>query len=472
MARRLIYSEKKGSTGAAASYLYVDAASAFRPLREEGGHVGGLQERVLGWARDVFLPQGFPESVSPDYLQYQFWDSVQAYCSSIAGALSLQSTLVGLGVGEGSATPLAATLSWLLKDGTGMVSSIAFAYWKGSQLDCNSKQWRLFADFTNNVNLALHLLGPFLPVPFLAVLCVSGVLTALVGVAGGSTRAALAVHQARCDNMADVSAKDGSQETLVNLAALLTNLTLLPYFTANLGVTWTTFLLCVFLHMYANYQAMRALTLHSLNRPRLLYVLGGWVKGAADSEGTADGGGDGDGVPSPAEANLNEPLLFGPAFKSDYFPLGFRVTIGHSLHWALRRCGGGGGGEAELFEAACDAFSGEQYMLCANLRHRQLHIIYRGHVTPEDELRAFVTTYLCVLNYSHLLEGTVLPPKFLAPNLPATTPTSTASEYQVMKAVRELGRQVFPSLMKSLQVQKWRIDKLHFGADEWRLIED
>lgn len=64
-----------------------------------------------------------------------------------------------------------------------------------SQLDCNSKQWRLFADVTNDVNLTLHLLGPLLPVPFLAVLCVSGVLTALVGVTGGSTRAALAVHQ-------------------------------------------------------------------------------------------------------------------------------------------------------------------------------------------------------------------------------------------------------------------------------------
>lgn len=25
----------------------------------------------------VFLPQGFPESVSPDYLPYQLWDSVQ-----------------------------------------------------------------------------------------------------------------------------------------------------------------------------------------------------------------------------------------------------------------------------------------------------------------------------------------------------------------------------------------------------------
>lgn len=36
-------------------------------------------------------------------------------------------------------------------------------------------------------------------------------LQSLVGVAGGATRAALTVHQARRDNMADISAKDGSQ---------------------------------------------------------------------------------------------------------------------------------------------------------------------------------------------------------------------------------------------------------------------
>jgi len=33
----------------------------------------------------------------------------------------------------------------------------------------------------------------------------------VVGVAGGATRAALTQHQARRNNMADVSAKDGSQ---------------------------------------------------------------------------------------------------------------------------------------------------------------------------------------------------------------------------------------------------------------------
>lgn len=44
------------------------------------------------------------------------------------------------------------------------------------------------------------------------VVCVPFVsIQSIVGVAGGATRAALTVHQARRNNMADISAKDGSQ---------------------------------------------------------------------------------------------------------------------------------------------------------------------------------------------------------------------------------------------------------------------
>jgi hypothetical protein len=49
---------------------------------------------------DAFLPEGYPDSVSEDYLTYQFWDTLQALCSSITGQLStlaiLESVLVPL----------------------------------------------------------------------------------------------------------------------------------------------------------------------------------------------------------------------------------------------------------------------------------------------------------------------------------------------------------------------------------------
>ncbi|KAK3750644.1 hypothetical protein QZH41_012811, partial [Actinostola sp. cb2023] len=63
----------------------------------------------------AFLPQGYPESVSKDYLEYQLWDTSQAFCSSITGTLATQAMLKGYGVGDDKATVLAATITWLLR---------------------------------------------------------------------------------------------------------------------------------------------------------------------------------------------------------------------------------------------------------------------------------------------------------------------------------------------------------------------
>ena len=44
----------------------------------------------------------------------------QAFCSSITGTLATMAVLKGVGVGDSSATPLAATLTWMLK---GMIAA-------------------------------------------------------------------------------------------------------------------------------------------------------------------------------------------------------------------------------------------------------------------------------------------------------------------------------------------------------------
>jgi len=92
-----------------------------------------------------------------------------------------------------------------------MVGSILFAWIQGSNLDCNAKKWRLFADVLNDASILLEMLAPLFKAYFTFVACLSSVSKAIVGVAGGATRAAMTQHQARRDNMADVAAKDGSQ---------------------------------------------------------------------------------------------------------------------------------------------------------------------------------------------------------------------------------------------------------------------
>ncbi|XP_066064839.1 RUS family member 1 [Chamaea fasciata] len=181
---------------------------------------------------------GFPESVSPDYGRYQCWDSLQALCSSLAGSLSTRAVLEAVGVGDGAATVSGATLTWLLRDGVGIVTRIVFVWLQGSHLDCEAKQWRFAADLLNDVALVLEILAPHWLSLGPALLVMAAAARCVVGVAGGATRAALAVHQARRDNVADVAAKDSSQETLVNGAGLLLSLLLLPLLDGRPCLTW------------------------------------------------------------------------------------------------------------------------------------------------------------------------------------------------------------------------------------------
>ncbi|KAM3180764.1 hypothetical protein ACTXT7_015674 [Hymenolepis weldensis] len=176
-------------------------------------------------AKSAFLPEGYPKSVSKDYLEYQIWDTVQALASSIIGALAGQAILIGVGVGDASASVLAATLTWLFKDGAGMVGRIVFAGRQG-----------IFADVLNDVAFLIELLSLHAPSLFTLIVCMSSVMRALVGMIGGATRAAITQYQALESNMADVAAKDGSQETLSNLLALFLNLILVSVVTGNLAL--------------------------------------------------------------------------------------------------------------------------------------------------------------------------------------------------------------------------------------------
>lgn len=109
-----------------------------------------------------------------------------------------------------------------------MLGRIAFAYLRGSQLDADCKKWRLFADLINDIAIFTDLLSPYFVNCFTLIQCVSGLAKSLVGVAGGATRTALTQHQARRNNLADVFSKDGSQETVVNLVALVFGLLIVP----------------------------------------------------------------------------------------------------------------------------------------------------------------------------------------------------------------------------------------------------
>uniref|UniRef100_A0AC34G5X9 Uncharacterized protein n=1 Tax=Panagrolaimus sp. ES5 TaxID=591445 RepID=A0AC34G5X9_9BILA len=244
----------------------------------------------------VFLPQGYPHTVTSDYVEYQIWDTLQAFSSSLVGALATAAVLKGVGVGNQEATVLAASMTWLLKDGTGMIGRIIFAWAKGTELDSNCKKWRLVADVFNDLAFVIDITAPhFSGALFPVFCCFSSTLRAIVGVAGGATRTAVTRHQARRQNLADVAAKDGSQETLVNFISLIVSLIMLPAVNDSPTLVWFLATIFILFHIFANYKAVRALKFDTLNQKRLTICVRGFCDGI---------------IPSVAKTNAEEPLFY------------------------------------------------------------------------------------------------------------------------------------------------------------------
>lgn len=129
--------------------------------------------------------------------------------------------------------------------------AIGSAYYLGTSLSPEAKTYRLLADLFNDSALVLDTLSPHfsnLSIHWIAVswlpvllpslvskpgylrgvaLCLSGALRALCGLAAGGSKAALTLHFAQPDNgastgdISDLSAKDGSKETVLALVGML-----------------------------------------------------------------------------------------------------------------------------------------------------------------------------------------------------------------------------------------------------------
>uniref|UniRef100_A0A3Q3NI44 RUS family member 1 n=1 Tax=Mastacembelus armatus TaxID=205130 RepID=A0A3Q3NI44_9TELE len=395
--------------GSAESWRYLSKDGAME-RRRDGGDGESRGSSVIGVFKSVFLPQGYPESVSDDYLQYQFWDTVQAFSSSLSGTLATQASLKGVGVGNQEATVAAATVTWLLRDGAGMLGRILFAWQKGTKLDSEAKKWRLFADVLNDIALFMEILAPYFPACFTLIVCTAGIFKSIVGVAGGATRAALTVHQARRDNMADISAKDGSQETLVNLAGLLVLLYLIIFF------------LFTALHLFANYKAVRSVVMETFNEARLSIVLQQYLRDKR--------------ILSPLEGNQREPVF-----------LEFRKTVPIKLGVRLQE---------ELNLALKD--NNRPYLL--GVQNGSVCVCLGPEASVQDEIRA-----MCQAVW---LSSRLNPPNPREPTTPQWQ-CKPLPLFIYISASHKVMDTVFSPFLKSVEAAGWDIKRTLLDWDEWRV---
>lgn len=142
-----------------------------------------------------------------------------------------------------------------------------------SDLDIDSKKWRLRADLLNDIAMTTELfLLPYYPKHSTYILCLTTMMRAVVGVSGGATRSAMTLHHALRNNMADVSAKDSAQETCVNLIGSFIGLFLLTSVSTPAWVA-SVFFFFTLVHIYANVKAVKSVCLKTFNEARYLIAL-------------------------------------------------------------------------------------------------------------------------------------------------------------------------------------------------------
>jgi hypothetical protein len=244
---------------------------------------------LLTEIKSVFLPVGYPHSVRPEYLRFQVFDTLQASCSYLRNILTTSAMLRGAGVGKEAAAPLAAAITWVLRDGFGMFGSLLFSYAAGANFDISVKEWRLFADLINDVGLTLDMLAPLAgEAGFDVVAALGCACKTICGMVAGACRASITAHFALDGNLADVSAKEGAQETAVTLVGLLVG----SYIASQLGdspsVAWMTFLVLTAVHVWANILGVGCLTFDYLNPQRAHLVTRAWVA-MSDPRGSSHG---------------------------------------------------------------------------------------------------------------------------------------------------------------------------------------
>ncbi|KAF7946646.1 hypothetical protein EAE96_009638 [Botrytis aclada] len=251
---------------------------------------------------EAFMPVGYPDSVTEDYTAYQFYDSIQAFASTIAGLLASRAVLQGLGVGDSTASATHAVLLSILQESAGRISTILFAHRLGSALEPECKKYRLMADIFNDAAMILDCISPAFPkIPRVFLLSASSVCKSLCGVAAGSSKASLSAHFAKMGNLAELNAKDASQETLISLLGMLVGTFVVSKISSPLA-TWIALLSLLSIHLGTNYMAVRSVTMRTLNRHRANLVISTFLLNPKHEENKTS-------LPSPREISLQERIF-------------------------------------------------------------------------------------------------------------------------------------------------------------------
>ncbi|KAG6557415.1 hypothetical protein Mapa_000684 [Marchantia paleacea] len=345
-------------------------------LKDAGVQCGEL-------VKQVFLPAGFPGSVTEDYLEFTYWRLAQIVASQISGVLTTQALLYAVGLGKG-AIPTAAAVNWVLRDGIGYLSKIMLSKY-GRHFDVHPKGWRLISDIIENASYGLELLTPAVPHLFVYLAAAAGAGRSAAGLIQAATKSCFNANFAAQRNFAEIIAKGEAQGMASKSVGIGLGILISGYVGSSGPLLVVTFGAVSALHIFFNLKSYQAVQLRTLNPYRASLVIAQYLESG--------------NVPTIRDVNAEEPIFFGlplfdskqnvnqkllnslsPAAKKVASTIEKDVELGASLGQVVNTKG-----EAD---ALMDLYSQDQYLLAR--RGDRMMVVLKDAASPRDMLRAMV----------------------------------------------------------------------------------
>lgn len=228
--------------------------------------------------RSAFLPVGYPETVSPRYFKYIGYNMIQVTFISLSRVLSTQAMLIAVGLGQGSALPLAAVMNWILKDGLGHLGSIVVGASINTKFDSDPKRYKFLSVFLGQGANLLGILSLARPGMFLLLTSLSSALSRVGTLAITSSRARIYANFSKAGNIGDLMRCSQAQSTLATLLGTAAGVIISPLVGADINTILGVFVpVTVLTHIYA-YKAVGVIELRTINRQRLELIVDEWLK--------------------------------------------------------------------------------------------------------------------------------------------------------------------------------------------------
>ncbi|KAI3900067.1 hypothetical protein MKW98_000967 [Papaver atlanticum] len=346
----------------------------------------------------LMLPEGYPSSVSNDYLEYSLWRAVQGIASQISSVLSTQALLYAVGLGKG-AIPTAAAVSWVLKDGIGYLSKILLSKY-GRHFDVNPKGWRLCADLLENTAYGLEILTPSFPHLFVFIGAAAGAGRSAASLIQASTRSCFYAGFAAQRNFAEVIAKGEAQGMVSKSIGIMLGIGLAHCIGSSTYLAFASFFVVTGVHMFCNLKSYQSIQLRTLNpyRASLVfseYLLTGQVppvKEVNDEEPLFSGLHLSNVSLMSKDTSQAEPQLLSGEAKDAAVQIEKRLLLGSKLSGVIN--------SKEDTLALFDLYKDEGYILT---EHEGLYcVVLKEGSSPQDMLKS-----LFHVNYLYWLEKNV-----------------------------------------------------------------